>query len=430
MLGGLLRSVGKSVFLCAIAFLAFNRDVSAAPLISGNVEIAADYLYGDAHVLLIGDSIQNGLTYYRYQLNQDRTVGAVFGPNYPQTSMGGLGSGTYYPNLSSTPTLSAYDVALADQTPADGVTGGSPGATAHMLLSGNAPQPDTTFISNSLGGYTIATAFAHTTGPLQFGVLAVANPNGTNAVNFDVLSTTARLATMSLDTRAASTQLRSQSMTLTSGTGDDLIAQFRVNSTPNANANVIVAGVRVTTGQPGFQTAYANWGGKKTDYFVDPANVSDADLARYLAFTDTNVVQIWIGQNDGIPGSEWEPKIKALIARYKQARPGIHFILESTYYTGQPFFAQYADVLNDIAQNDPDVLFLNMYEALGGDNIDPSLLGDGVHPSADGAPYMVDVEQSLLEQAAAAAALAPEPSGALTAIVAIGLGCFRRRRRR
>ncbi|HSI33884.1 MAG: SGNH/GDSL hydrolase family protein [Phycisphaerae bacterium] len=414
-------------------------NARGGPLIAGNRQIAWDYLYGDAHVLMVGDSIQNSLHHYRYVKNANRLQGIVAGPNYPSSPWLG-DDGSFGPAVdpATRPFLGATGLYLANETPPTGVRGANPGATWHAGFTGVAgQQPAADLVTNAAAVVYVVTPFAKgATGMMHADLLTVANPSGTGALTFDVTgasaSGTGALASVAISTQAATTGLQRHQLTFQAAgdpAGLRAIVGLTPGQTPAAGSNLVLSGVRVYTGKPGLQLAGIGWGGTNTSYYLDPNNASDADLARYFEFTDTNIVQIWIGHNDGVLADAWEPRIRALLDRYRAARPGVRFILESNYEDATVmWFAGYADVLARIAAESTDVLYLNMYDAVGGAPFAYSpLLVDSVHPSLAGAEYLVDVEYGLIQQAASSV---PEPAtGGLILTVAFAALAGRRNRR-
>ena len=119
--------------------------------------------------------------------------------------------------------------------------------------------------------------------------------------------------------------------------------------------------------------------------------------------------------------------MRQIIARYKAAKPGMQFVLVSTYDTGSPLLADYAAALYDIAQTDSSTLFLNLYQSAGDYAfLDANYLVDHVHENAAGNIYFADQTESLLEMAAANV---PEPTGAALIVICAGAALRRRRRR-
>jgi lysophospholipase L1-like esterase len=170
------------------------------------------------------------------------------------------------------------------------------------------------------------------------------------------------------------------------------------------------------------------------DYFLDPANTTNKNLADYLSATDSNTALVWLGQNDTgkYTAAQWKQKVLDLITRYKTARPDMDFVLVSSYDTDTNAgdgnqLGEYARVLHEIAQSDPDVLFLNLFKAAGGFNsLNGIYLSDGVHPSAAGADYFAGKTQDLL---ALADSSVPEPGVVVLCGAGSVLALGRRRRK-
>ncbi|MCU1274291.1 MAG: hypothetical protein JWO48_1722 [Bryobacterales bacterium] len=118
--------------------------------------------------------------------------------------------------------------------------------------------------------------------------------------------------------------------------------------------------------------------------------------------------------------------MRQLVARYKAAKTGMKFVLVSTYDTGNPRLADYAQALYNISQTDSSVLFLNLYQQAGEyPFLDANYLVDHVHPNAAGNPYFADQTEALLELAASNV---PEPSGMVVLLPALLATSARRSR--
>ena len=126
--------------------------------------------------------------------------------------------------------------------------------------------------------------------------------------------------------------------------------------------------------------------------------------------TDTNMLYIWIGQNDTsfYTPAQYETQMKTLIADYKQINPNMKFVLVAPYDTGSPTLAAFAQDFYDISQTDSSVLFLNMYEAAGSFSyLNANYLADSVHPNDAGGVYFANLSQTLLADAASMAVKLP-----------------------
>jgi hypothetical protein len=435
--------------IAAAAVVSFGCGAGAAPiplpLVAGNFSIAQQFLHGDAHVVVLGDSEQNGLVAtYPARWHVDQWSGIVGGPNLTATFTGD--TGVYDFHFPGNPAVASVNNFTADQAGSVAGPGIAPGATMQLTFNAVTTPPAITNLDNRV--YSVSLSPNQTTtfysgkwadtssGMLHADVLYYANPTGiASGLELD-----ARIN--SITTAAASTPINARSATPGGQVahqtfpaqawqnGNTLSADFRLlpGSTPDAGSNLVIAGVRFYNDTGGFQMANVAFGSKGVDYFLDPANDSDANLATYLNFTDSNIAYIWLGQND--PGkydpAQWKTKMVSLVDRYEAAKPGMKFVLVSTYDTGDPTLAGYAQDLYDISQTDPNVLFLNLYESAGTYNfLDANYLLDHVHENAAGLTYFADQTQSLL---AMAASQAPEPAG-LSLLAVSGLALLGRRRR-
>src|SRR5439155_3275761 len=125
-------------------------------------------------------------------------------------------------------------------------------------------------------------------------------------------------------------------------------------------------------------------------------------LDQYIQMTDTNMAYIWVGQNDvgKYTGAQFKTRMQLLLSKYKAVRPDMKFVLLSTYDTGSPTLADYAQDLYDISQTDPSVVFLNLYKASGDYAfLDANYLSDHVHPNLAGDTYFANKTQTLLAMA-------------------------------
>jgi hypothetical protein len=399
--------------------------VSPVVPFAGNPQIAYDFLHGNTHLLVIGDSEQGALLgNYPSQWHIDHWSGLLAGPNYASGSVGDSGAFTFeFPGTSVIGSATTY---AADQVAPDGINGVSPSALYHITFNGktaianpNAPPPldnriyqvgnTPTQRTNFFGGPFLDTS----SGQIHMDVLTYANPNGVAPGNVEVDALIANpyapVASAPISTQSSVSGW--QKTTLTYGAvpwpaGTGLNVNFRVlpGATPAASSNLVIGGVRYYTDDPGFQMVSLAQGGRTIDYFTNPANCSDQSLADFINLTDSNTLYVWIGQNGSgsVTPGQYMTKMQTLIARYKAAKPDMRFILVSTYDTGNPNLAGYADDLYDIAQSDPSVFFMNVYGTAGPfPYLDANYLSDHVHETALGGVYFADLTNAILEQAAA-----------------------------
>jgi hypothetical protein len=401
---------------------------------------------GDPHVVLVGDSLQNATVHQYLQRWPVQQFSGVFvGENSVFDGGSSLFSAFSYPWLQP-------GAARLPDSPvyADGYTGEAPGATYHVRFNAQAAGPEDNLLSNRIYAMEIPSDQAsHFYGgawanppagtKMNADLLVYANPNGqATGLKFDVrgASLTQPLAATPISTYAPSPQVRTYHLSWdavpwTNGAGLSANVRMEGGTTPAANANLIVLGTRFYAGDAdGFQMTNIAWGGKGIDYYLNPSNTSDANLAGFLNGTDSNLAMVWIGTNDAgsLTKEQYKAKVEQLIDRYKVARPGMEFALVSTYNMNNDVMPQYAEALDEVATSDPSVLFLNL-NAVAGDYafLNNTYLFDGVHPTDEGAAYYADKLWGLIDTAAAAPA--PEPGSAVL-LGGAGVILFRRRRRR
>ena len=423
----------------------WGASVGAAPLISGNFAIADKLLHGDGHVLIVGDSEQNSLVnLYGTYWQPDKWTGVTLATGLSPTPVANYADFIHTPLITSDSSLIFPLGGPFAATPPDGITGISPGAAPHVYFSGTAaPAGQNMFYNRTYEADLLpsATWMNSPSGNVKFSTLFYMNPDGvapgfvTLDARTDSLYDT--VASAPISTQAAKSGFMTTTLNIptagwTTASGHNLAVQLDVvpGTSLTPGKNVIIAAQRASTGEAGFQMADIHMGGVSIDYFLDPATCSDAALAEFLNFSDTNIAYIWIGQNGSGETSPaaYEVKVQRLLARYRSVKPGIQFVLVSTYDTGGPNLAGYADALNDIAQQSTDVLFLNLFQMAGSfATLDANYLQDHVHENAAGSVYMAQNTATLLHEAAA---LVPEPTGAALIAIVSGWQLTRRARRR
>jgi hypothetical protein len=416
---------------------------AAAPSFYGNTDIATRIKQGDANVVFLGDSIQN-VTQGEYlrRWPVQKFVGQFVGENVGQNT----GAGTW--GLFSYPWLGAHYARLPDDPPApNGYTGIAPAAVYHAHFNAQPVAADDNILSNRVYAMELspnqpANYFGgnwanRSDGQIHVDLLVYANPQGlASGLKFDVRgnSLTTPLAGTPISSYSATPEIRKYSLSFDAQTWDpntglSAAVRMQAGTTPTQDSNLIVIGSRFSTGESGFQMTNIAWGGKGIDYYTDPANTSNENLGKFFEYTDSDIALIWLGQNHGnIDKQTYKSKMLTLVDRYKTARPGMQFALVSTYDTGSALLSDFADALHEIAQDDPSVLFLNLYGAAGSYAfLDQTYLSDHVHPTPEGSRYMADTLWGLIDSAAQSNV--PEPAG-LTLVAAGAVMLLRRWPRR
>jgi hypothetical protein len=435
--------------------------VSPVQPFAGNPQIAYDFLHGNAHVAILGDSLQNGMYgVYPQHWHIDNWTGIVAG----QIGAGFVGdSGAFtfpfdQPFIAGQLPYNSNDVGPAGAGVAPGSTyqiqfnaqpvppsppGFPPSLTNRVYSVGLTPNQQNTFWNGSQWA-------GQATGTVHADVLTIANPNGVPA---GVLDFNVRLngpddvvASTPIVTQSNTTSIQVTHLSFPSKPWDpnqSLVGDFKARDGANFfGSNLAIVGVRYYVDGPGFQLTALSQGGTGVDHFLDAAAFNGGQtLSDYLNLTDTNMAYIWLGQNDAgkYDPVEWKTKMESLISAYKAAKPDMRFVLVSTYDTGNSNLAGYADDLYQIAQSDPSVFYINLFDTAGPfPYLDANYLSDHVHENVAGLTYFADLTNAILEQAAAqvageaavpSAASIPEPTGMLW-IVVVGVPLLSRGRSR
>jgi len=443
--------VGAGLLALGVASCPRSASGAALPLVSGNLQIANTFLHGDAHVALVGDSIQNTLVgAYPAVWKVDRWVGETTGADLVTNGFGNTGTATSTPLQPLPSFVSSFETGGPGSTTSDGLNGISPSHSLHWTFNGQSASSDTSasanryfdaWLTNPQNGTFYPGKWADRSDRnLNAEVIYYANPNGTDKGLFDVLinSNDVPVVSQPLNFHSAVSGLQSTTVTFPaqnwSSTSPGLSGSFRIapGQSPAAGSNAVLVGVRFYTGETGFQLSDLHQGGVGIDYFADPASAPQTAINQYVNLTDTNMMMIWIGQNDPgkYDGAGWKTQMQSLIARYKAARPGMQFILVSSYDTGNSRLADYAQDLYDISQTDSSVLFLNLYEQAGSfSQIDSNYLVDHVHPNLAGDTYFPAQLESLIESAATMSQV-PEPSSGMVLLTGLLFAAGRRVRRK
>ena len=191
-----------------------------------------------------------------------------------------------------------------------------------------------------------------------------------------------------------------------------------------------VLGQNNTTEAPGVRVHRAANGGWGVNNFLQ----RDFTFNEQLGLLDTDMVMIWIGQNDqAYNRTSYAQRLNLLVDRVQSSAPGAEVVLVGTYDSGSPALPGLVEGMADVARA-RDLGFINIYETAGNAAFFNSngYLDDGVHFSPAGGAY---IGQLLFDafltdgQSLTQSPFIPEPAtaGLLTMASA---GLLRRRRSR
>ena len=406
----------------AVAALLPGAVRADLPTVAGNFSIAQKFLHGDAHVVVLGDSEQNGLLgLYPSTWQIDKWSGIVAGENLGATFNGDTGAYTFGFNQ---PFIASQSGELADSTNPI-VAGQTPDTTRVIKFTSQPASVGGNLLANRVFEVNLEPNQQNiyhggswddlSTGTLHADAIIEANPSGISSglqYLIRAASPDTPIASTTVNAHASSSGLVQIPLSFQSQSGfrsSGISASFRMSdgATPADGSNLVLAGVHFYNGQPGFQMANIAWGGKDIDYFIRAA---DQHTDQFFRMTDTNLAYIWIGQNNpaGYDGPQFKARMQLLISKYKAIRPDMQFVLVSTYDTGGPKLADFAQAEYEISQSDPSVLFLNLYKAAGSFSfLDSNYLSDHTHPNLSGDTYFANLTQSLLASADAQAPKLP-----------------------
>ncbi len=415
---------------------------NARPLFGGNLSIAHRLVHGNSHVMVIGDSIHNNmLDSYMTLWQPVGWSGRFVSPSFCDT-FGHEDSGSRVwpwdtPGFKeSFLHVSPYDNATATLGLPIYMEAISPAAYDYIEFNNTPTRPLHGDVFNRFYEAIVGNGDDQ---PLQFpesgdrkvdvDIALFAHPGGqTDHLFVDIRNGKQILQTIDISTYADTPQYRFYQTSLVLPEGvNHLAARFRADSvvTLTDGTSFTFIGMNVTTGVQGMEIQSISAGGRGVDHFSAMDSVSDEHLADYLAFSEVDTVYIWIGQNDLT--DNWKQRVADLLDRYRAAKPGIDFVVVSSYQTGDGSKLDFmADALWELTQESDDTLFINLFDAVGGMDADlAAYLKDGVHPNDDGDNFFAQTVWNLIE--ASAAATVPEPGCLLLLLSTGGLICLRRK---
>jgi lysophospholipase L1-like esterase len=160
--------------------------------------------------------------------------------------------------------------------------------------------------------------------------------------------------------------------------------QFTIH--PVGNGSFTVLGHNNVSSNQGVRVHRAANGGWGVNNFLQ----RDFTFDRQLGLLDTDLIMVWIGQNDqAFTQQTYAQKIDQLVTRLQGAAPTAEIMLIGTYNQGAPALAGLVEGMAQVATS-RGVGFLNLYASAGTPQFFQAngYLDDGVHFSPAGGNYM------------------------------------------
>ncbi|MEM7577823.1 MAG: SGNH/GDSL hydrolase family protein [Planctomycetota bacterium] len=425
----------------AVAGSACVSEVTAAPRVAGDPGVAQKFVEGNADLLILGDSINHIYMPPAYKKLSGFDVGGQL-LNVNQSELFTLGMDAFFYGPDANPLVDSATLYAAGSTTTDGISGVLPaGGWGVTFGSGVVPAATNAFENVVVEArYTspinASVAYADTQsggafwlddapdGSFDITLLTVAGPNGLpeGIANVEVYQNATLLGSAPLPSQvAAQGQLQSFTFDVpggivtTTGTFEatqPVSVRVRLNDgvTVNQGLNFTLAGMYASNGlEDSFGYASLALSGKRVDWFLDPNVLSTDSLATHYAAQDTNLTQIWLGENSWgqYDGQTWKSLMQDLIDKVRDADPDMDIVLVSQYDTRnngaalKERLADYNQALFELATANERVVYLNLFEEAGdAATINAQYLLDSVHPNEAGTQYFGEVLQELYAAAA------------------------------
>lgn len=161
-------------------------------------------------------------------------------------------------------------------------------------------------------------------------------------------------------------------------------AQYTI--APAGDGSFTVLGQNNVTSNPGVRVHRGANGGWGVNNFLQ----RDFTFDRQLALLGTDLVMVWIGQNDqAFTTPTYASAVDQLVTRIQTAAPSAEVVLIGTYNQGSPALPGLVEGMAQVARA-RNVGFINLYEAAGSTQffLDNGFLDDGIHFSPAGGYYM------------------------------------------
>ncbi len=429
------------VGISSVLLLGLSAGAHAAPRVAGDPAVAQQFVAGDAELLILGDSINHIYMPPAYKKLAGFDVGGQL-LNANQSELFTLGMDAFFYGPGANPLVQSATLFQAGAATTDGITGVLPAGGWGVTFGSGVVPVSTSAFDNVIvearltSPINAGNVYADTQtggsfwlddapdGSFDITLLTVAGPNGIpdGIAHVDVFQNATLLGSAALPSQvAAQGQLQNFTLTVPGGivtnTGtfeatQPVSVRIRLNDgvTINQGLNFTLAGMYADNGlDDTFGYASLALSGKRVDWFLDPNVLSTDSLAKHFAAQNTNLTQIWLGENSWgtYDGATWKALMQDLIDKVRAADPDMAIALVSQYDTRnngialKERLADYNQALFELALGNEQVVYLNLFEEAGdATTINDNYLLDAVHPNSAGVQHFGQVLRSLYAAAA------------------------------
>ncbi|HRK32810.1 MAG TPA: SGNH/GDSL hydrolase family protein [Tepidisphaeraceae bacterium] len=199
-------------------------------------------------------------------------------------------------------------------------------------------------------------------------------------------------------------------------------SQTQYTIEPLRDGRVTILGQNNLSSETGVRVHRAANGGWGVNNFL----TRDSTFDQQLALLGTDLVMIWLGQNDQAYNQvTYAQRVNSLVDRVQSSAPGAEIVLIGTYDQGSAALAGLVEGMADVASA-RGLGFINLYGTAGNAEFfnRNGYLDDGVHFSQAGGRYLGEFLYDAF--VSDGASLVPEPA-ALSALLVAGSLLLRRR---
>jgi lysophospholipase L1-like esterase len=162
--------------------------------------------------------------------------------------------------------------------------------------------------------------------------------------------------------------------------------EFQYTVNPLAGTPFTVLGQNNIRSTPGVRVHRAANGGWGVNNFLQ----RDFTFNQQLQLLDTDLVMVWLGQNDqSFTRTTYAERLNLLVNRIQSSVPDAEIVLIGTYDQGSELLEGVVEAMGDVATQ-RDLGFINIYGTAGDADFfnDNGYLDDGIHFSEAGGAYL------------------------------------------